>query len=170
MVPRFWAWGISAPPPVCFLLLGLEAVDERHPDADDAEDEQDEAQRPGEKDRDGATGVYHALGPVALIQKHKEWRGKIEVVPRAPITNMEELAVAYTPGVAEPCLLIAKDEELAYDYTRKGNLVLLGCRGFLLLGLEAVDERHPDADDAEDEQDGTRNWPMITPARATWWR
>lgn len=36
------------------------------------------------------------------IQKHKEWRGKIEVVPRAPITNMEELAVAYTPGVAEP--------------------------------------------------------------------
>ena len=69
------------------------------------------------------------------IQKHKEWRGKIEVVPRAPITNMEELAVAYTPGVAEPCLLIAKDEELAYDYTRKGNLVAVITDGSAVLGL-----------------------------------
>jgi len=69
------------------------------------------------------------------IQKHKEWRGKIEVVPRAPITNMEELAVAYTPGVAEPCLLIAKDEDLAYDYTRKGNLVAVITDGSAVLGL-----------------------------------
>ena len=69
------------------------------------------------------------------IQKHKEWRGKIEVVPRAPITNMEELAVAYTPGVAEPCLLTAKDEELAYDYTRKGNLVAVITDGSAVLGL-----------------------------------
>ena len=69
------------------------------------------------------------------IQNHKEWRGKIEVVRRAPITNMEELAVAYTPGVAEPCLLIAKDEELAYDYTRKGNLVAVITDGSAVLGL-----------------------------------
>ena len=55
------------------------------------------------------------------LQKHKEWQGKIEVITRAPITNKEELAVAYTPGVAEPCLEINKDETLAYEYTRKGN-------------------------------------------------
>lgn len=69
------------------------------------------------------------------IEKHKEWRGKIEVVSRAPITNKEELALAYTPGVAEPCLLIAEDEEKAYDYTRKGNLVAVITDGTAVLGL-----------------------------------
>ncbi len=69
------------------------------------------------------------------IEKHKEWKGKIEVISRAPITNREELSVAYTPGVAEPCLLIAKDEELAYEYTRKGNLVAVITDGTAVLGL-----------------------------------
>ena len=69
------------------------------------------------------------------IEKHKEWKGKIEVVSRAPITNREELALAYTPGVAEPCLLIAENEELAYDYTRKGNLVAVITDGTAVLGL-----------------------------------
>lgn len=69
------------------------------------------------------------------IDKHKEWKGKIEVISRAPITNREELSVAYTPGVAEPCLLIAKNEELAYDYTRKGNLVAVVTDGTAVLGL-----------------------------------
>lgn len=55
------------------------------------------------------------------IQKHLEWKGKIEVIARAEIENKEDLAIAYTPGVAEPCLEIAKDESLAYEYTRKGN-------------------------------------------------
>ncbi|MCI8608887.1 MAG: NAD-dependent malic enzyme [Firmicutes bacterium] len=69
------------------------------------------------------------------LQKHKEWQGKIEVVTRAPIDNKEELAVAYTPGVAEPCLEIEKDESLAYEYTRKGNLVAVITDGTAVLGL-----------------------------------
>lgn len=71
----------------------------------------------------------------AAIQKHKEWKGKIEVISRAPITSREELSIAYTPGVAEPCLLIAEHEELAYDYTRKGNLVAVITDGTAVLGL-----------------------------------
>lgn len=69
------------------------------------------------------------------VEKHKEWKGKIEVISRAPITNREELSLAYTPGVAEPCLLIAENEELAYDYTRKGNLVAVITDGTAVLGL-----------------------------------
>lgn len=69
------------------------------------------------------------------LQKHKEWRGKIEVITRAPINNREELAVAYTPGVAEPCLEINRDESLAYEYTRKGNLVAVITDGTAVLGL-----------------------------------
>ncbi len=69
------------------------------------------------------------------IEKHREWKGKIEVISRAPITNREELSVAYTPGVAEPCLLIAENEELAYEYTRKGNLVAVITDGTAVLGL-----------------------------------
>jgi malate dehydrogenase (oxaloacetate-decarboxylating) len=69
------------------------------------------------------------------LDKHREWQGKIEIVSRAPITNREELSVAYTPGVAEPCLEIAKDENLAYEYTRKGNLVAVITDGTAILGL-----------------------------------
>ena len=69
------------------------------------------------------------------IEKHKEWKGKIEVISRAKVTTLEELSIAYTPGVAEPCLLIAEDESLAYDYTRKGNLVAVITDGTAVLGL-----------------------------------
>ena len=69
------------------------------------------------------------------LQKHKEWKGKIEVITRAPITNKEELAVAYTPGVAEPCMEIHRDASLAYEYTRKGNLVAVITDGTAVLGL-----------------------------------
>ncbi|MCD8083330.1 MAG: NADP-dependent malic enzyme [Clostridiales bacterium] len=69
------------------------------------------------------------------IEKHREWQGKIEVISRAPITNREELSIAYTPGVAEPCLLIAEDEERAYEFTRKGNLVAVITDGSAVLGL-----------------------------------
>ena len=69
------------------------------------------------------------------IEKHKEWRGKIEIISRAPVTNREELSIAYTPGVAEPCLLIEEDEDKAYDYTRKGNLVAVITDGTAVLGL-----------------------------------
>ena len=69
------------------------------------------------------------------LKAHKEWEGKIEVVSRAKVTNREELAVAYTPGVAEPCIEIQKDESKAYDYTRKGNLVAVIPNGTAVLGL-----------------------------------
>ena len=69
------------------------------------------------------------------LDKHREWAGKIEVVTRAPITNREELAVAYTPGVAEPCLAISKDVDLSYVYTRRSNLVAVITDGTAALGL-----------------------------------
>ncbi|MCX7714741.1 MAG: NAD-dependent malic enzyme [Clostridia bacterium] len=69
------------------------------------------------------------------LQKHAEWKGKIEVITTAPITNREELAVAYTPGVAEPCLEISKDVNLSYTYTRRANLVAVITDGTAVLGL-----------------------------------
>lgn len=69
------------------------------------------------------------------LQKHKEWCGKIEIVTRCEIKDRADLSIAYTPGVAEPCLEIAKDENLAYDYTRKGNLVAVITDGTAVLGL-----------------------------------
>ena len=70
----------------------------------------------------------------ALIQ-HEKWNGKIEVISRAKIETPEDLAVAYTPGVAEPCLKIAKDVDLSYKYTRRGNLVAVVTDGTAVLGL-----------------------------------
>ena len=69
------------------------------------------------------------------LKKHFEWKGKIEVVTRAPITSKEELSLAYTPGVAEPCLQIQKDVDLSYDLTRRGNLVAVVTDGTAVLGL-----------------------------------
>lgn len=69
------------------------------------------------------------------LQKHLEWGGKIEIISRAPVNTREELAVAYTPGVAEPCLEIAENESLAYEYTRKGNMVAVITDGTAVLGL-----------------------------------
>lgn len=69
------------------------------------------------------------------LQKHSEWRGKLDIALRAPIENDEDLAIAYTPGVAEPCLEIRKDEDLAYAYTGKGNLVAVITDGTAVLGL-----------------------------------
>ena len=69
------------------------------------------------------------------MQKHLEWQGKIEVVARAPITSREELAVAYTPGVAEPCLAIQRDPALSFDLTRRGSLVAVITDGTAVLGL-----------------------------------
>ncbi len=69
------------------------------------------------------------------LMMHEEWHGKLSVECKAPITNREELAIAYTPGVAEPCLKIAEDESLAYKYTGKGNLVAVITDGSAVLGL-----------------------------------
>lgn len=67
--------------------------------------------------------------------QHEEWAGKIEVVSRASVSNKEELSVAYTPGVAEPCLEIQKDVDLSYKYTRRHNLVAVITDGTAVLGL-----------------------------------
>ncbi len=69
------------------------------------------------------------------LKQHEEWAGKIEVISRAPISNKEELSVAYTPGVAEPCLEIQKDVDLSYKYTRRHNLVAVITDGTAVLGL-----------------------------------
>lgn len=72
------------------------------------------------------------------LQKHEEWNGKLEVVSRAPLQTKEDLSTAYTPGVAAPCLEIAKDPEKAYVYTRKNNLVAVVSDGSAVLGLGNV--------------------------------
>lgn len=69
------------------------------------------------------------------IEKHYEWKGKIEVISRASIKTREDLSVAYTPGVAAPCLEIAEDERKAFDLTRKNNLVAVITDGTAVLGL-----------------------------------
>ncbi len=69
------------------------------------------------------------------IQIHKEWHGKIEVTSRAPVNNKYDLSVAYTPGVAQPCLEIEKNVDLSYEYTRRWNLVAVVTDGTAVLGL-----------------------------------
>ena len=69
------------------------------------------------------------------LEKHYEWNGKIEVISRAPITNSEELSLAYTPGVAEPCLEIQKDYDKSFKLTRRNNLVAVITDGTAVLGL-----------------------------------
>lgn len=71
----------------------------------------------------------------AAIELHKKLRGKIEVASRAETNDKDQLSVAYTPGVAEPCREIAKDKTKVYDYTRKGNLVAVVTDGSAVLGL-----------------------------------
>ncbi len=69
------------------------------------------------------------------LEKHEQWRGKFSIESKAEIRNKEELSVAYTPGVAAPCMEIMKNEALAYRYTGKGNLVAVITDGSAVLGL-----------------------------------
>lgn len=69
------------------------------------------------------------------LQKHVEWQGKIEVISRAPVSSRADLSLAYTPGVAEPCLEIAKNVDLSYTYTRRWNMVAVVTDGTAVLGL-----------------------------------
>ncbi len=69
------------------------------------------------------------------LKKHYEWHGKIEVVSRTPVTNSEELSLAYTPGVAEPCLAIRDDYEKSWELTRRSNMVAVITDGTAVLGL-----------------------------------
>ena len=69
------------------------------------------------------------------LKKHYEWNGKIEVVSRVSISNSEDLSLAYTPGVAEPCLEIQRDYEKSFELTRRNNLVAVITDGTAVLGL-----------------------------------
>ncbi|NLV36489.1 MAG: NAD-dependent malic enzyme [Clostridiaceae bacterium] len=69
------------------------------------------------------------------LRLHGEWKGKIEVISSVPVTNKQELSLAYTPGVAEPCLAIRDDVDLSYQLTRRWNLVAVVTDGSAVLGL-----------------------------------
>jgi len=69
------------------------------------------------------------------LKKHGEWKGKIEVISSVPLKTKDDLSLAYTPGVAEPCLAIQKDVNLSYEYTRRWNLVAVVTDGTAVLGL-----------------------------------
>lgn len=69
------------------------------------------------------------------LQMHELWRGKIETTAKSHVNSREDLAIAYTPGVAEPCKVIATDKELAYKYTMKANTIAVVSDGSAVLGL-----------------------------------
>ena len=69
------------------------------------------------------------------LKLHEQWKGKIEVVETVPVKSKEDLALAYTPGVAEPCLAIQKDVNKSYDLTRRHNMCLVVTDGSAVLGL-----------------------------------
>ena len=67
------------------------------------------------------------------LRLHREWKGKIEVVATVPVANKDDLSLAYTPGVAQPCLEIQKDVEQSYELTRRHNLCLVVTDGSAVL-------------------------------------
>ena len=69
------------------------------------------------------------------LKMHEEWNGKLETTAKAHVKSREDLSIAYTPGVAEPCKVIAKDKEEAYRYTIKSNTVAVVSDGSAVLGL-----------------------------------
>lgn len=69
------------------------------------------------------------------LMLHKQWNGKLETTAKARVQTREDLALAYTPGVAEPCKVIAQDREAAYTYTWKSNTVAVVSDGSAVLGL-----------------------------------
>ena len=69
------------------------------------------------------------------LKMHEEWNGKLDVVAKAKVNSREDLAIAYTPGVAEPCKVIAKDRDAAYKYTIKSNTIAVVSDGSAVLGL-----------------------------------
>lgn len=69
------------------------------------------------------------------LMLHEQWKGKIDTVSKAPVNSREDLSLAYTPGVAEPCKVIAKDKEEAYKYTIKSNTIAVVSDGSAVLGL-----------------------------------
>ena len=72
------------------------------------------------------------------LRLHSEWRGKLEVTPRAQVDSKEALSLAYTPGVAQPCLEIQKDISKSYELPRRWNTVAVVTDGSAVLGLGAI--------------------------------
>ena len=75
---------------------------------------------------------------------HKEWNGKLETIAKSKVNSREDLAIAYTPGVAEPCKVIAEDKSAAYTYTWKANTVAVVSDGSAVLGLGNIGRRVAD--------------------------
>ena len=69
------------------------------------------------------------------LRLHREWGGKIEVISKVPVSSREDLSLAYTPGVAQPCLEIQKDISKSYELTRRHNLCAVITDGSAVLGL-----------------------------------
>jgi len=69
------------------------------------------------------------------VESHKKWKGKIEVISRVPLKTIEDISIAYTPGVAEPCIEISENREKVFSYTRKWNTVAIITDGTAVLGL-----------------------------------
>ena len=79
--------------------------------------------------------TYEMTNSEKALKMHEEWHGKIETCAKSHVNSREDLAIAYTPGVAEPCKVIAKDPEAAYTYTMKSNTVAVVSDGSAVLGL-----------------------------------
>ena len=77
------------------------------------------------------------------LELHQQWRGKIEVVSRVPLVSKDDLSVAYTPGVAEPCREIHKNKDLVFAYTRRWNFVAVVTDGSAVLGLGNIGPEAP---------------------------
>ena len=69
------------------------------------------------------------------LRLHGEWKGKIEVISTVPVQSKDDLSLAYTPGVAQPCIEIQKDVNKSYEYTRRHNMCLVVTDGTAVLGL-----------------------------------
>lgn len=78
------------------------------------------------------------------LRLHGEWKGKIEVVAKVPVETKDDLSLAYTPGVAQPCLEIQKDIEKSYDLTRRHNMCLVVTDGSAVLGLGDIGPEGPE--------------------------
>ena len=69
------------------------------------------------------------------LSMHEKWNGKLEIVSKSPVRSREDLSIAYTPGVAEPCKVIAENKDAAYQYTMKANTIAVISDGSAVLGL-----------------------------------
>ena len=92
------------------------------------------------------------------LQLHKEWNGKLDVTPKCQVKSREDLAIAYTPGVAEPCKVIAENKEAAYQYTIKSNTVAVVSDGSAVLGLGNIGPEAAMPDHQNRDQHCTGFW------------